>query len=108
MTTKNEIKERLEKRVQELKSCQNAEEMAFAIWTRNFESATGSSKKSYRDGFINWIESYKSGETPKWKYKNPEELANAIWEPFLDEPEDEWFPALRTTLKEWIRSYVGK
>lgn len=104
--TKEELAERLEKRLKRLTSCTTPEEMAFDIWSKNLEEAMQSSRKEYRDGFINWVECYKSDtKKPMWKYKTPEELANAIWQPYLDEPKDTWFPALREALVLWINAY---
>jgi hypothetical protein len=85
-----ERKERREKRIQSLKECQTPTDLAYNIWTKELEEAMGD-RSHYRIPFINWIESYKMGINPQWEsYKNPHDLAEGIWKPFLDRP-DVWF-----------------
>ena len=104
----NEQKQRLKLRLAEIRNCKTPEELAFAIWSKKFEEATGSNKDAYRKPFINWIEHF-VGETENnliWtSYKTPRDLAEGIWQPFLDEPNDEWFPSLRDELVAWIFNY---
>lgn len=101
-----ELIERLEKRKEEFRSCTTTEEFSLAIWSKGFENAVGSNKQSYRDCLIDWVECYKLGNSEaKWKYKTPQELANAIYVPYLDEPNDIWFPALRREIVDWIEKY---
>jgi hypothetical protein len=92
-------------RLNEIRSCNTVQDLALNIWSLGLEEATGSSKKSYRDGFIDWVESFKSGGKSQWKYNTPEDLAEAIWPSFLDERGDTWFPLLRTELVKWIKNY---
>lgn len=104
---KQEIIDRLNVRLLELKNCQTPEEVAYTIWTKHFEQCTGS-KKEYRDGFINWVEAYKNDTTPQWtSYKTVDDLVRSIWEPFLDITETDtfWFGSLRNGLIEWINLY---
>jgi hypothetical protein len=101
----SKIKERLANRVFEIKSANTPEDLSFVIWSKGTEEATGSSKQSYRDGFVDWIKSYANGTGAKWQYKNPTELAESIWQPFLDEPNDIWFPAIRAALVNWIEDF---
>jgi hypothetical protein len=106
---KEEIKERLVERLKTMKESTTPTELAYTIWTKQLEDAMGSSRDGYRKPFINWIESYKSGTKPKeWgKYKTPKELAEAVWEPYLDNNDEDklWFDSLRSGLVEWINDY---
>lgn len=102
-----DIIDRLNKRLQVLKDCNSPEEVSYTIWTKHFEECTGS-KKEYRDGFINWVESYKNNTTPQWtSYDTVEDLVLSIWEPYLDNTETDtlWFGSLRKGLIEWINHY---
>lgn len=114
MSVKTEIKERLEKRLQKMKDAITPTELAYTIWSKEFEEATGSSKQDYRNCFVEWIDAYKENRKPNlWnKYKNASELANAIWQPYLDRDDDDsdklWFGSLRSGLVEWINAYCGR
>ena len=103
-----ERKERREQRIQTLINCQTPTDLAFNIWTKQMEEAIGSSRDHYRNPFINWIESYKSKTIPQWtSYKTPRDLANGIWKPFLDSPDDYGlFSDLRNALVDWIENYA--
>lgn len=63
------------------------------------------SRQSYRDGLTNWINSYKNNTKPNWRYKSPLELVEAIWQPYLDEEKDIWFPTIRNTVEDWIQDF---
>lgn len=106
---KQYIKDRIEDRRRIMEEAKTPVELAYTIWTKEFEEATGSSKDIYRTPFVAWVESYKSKTTPKeWTdYKTPKDLAEAIWQPFLDNnQEDEfWFGSLRSFLIKWINDY---
>lgn len=105
---KPEELERLENRLEEIKSCKTPEELSFVIWTKELENAIGS-RRHYREPFIDWIKCYKFDKTPQWKdYKYPKDLVEGIWKPFLDEPGDIWFKSLRETVIEWIEDYKQK
>lgn len=110
---KKEIKERLERRMLQMREAKTPTELAYTIWTQQLENAMGSSRDHYRIPFIDWIEAFKNQTLPKqWtKYKNPEELAEAIWDPKLvetDESDRLWFGSLRKGLIEWIKNYSGR
>lgn len=102
-----ERKERREKRLQTLKECKTPTDLAFNIWTKESEEYMGD-RSCYRNPFINWIESYKNKVTPQWKsYKTPKDLAEGIWKPFLDRPDDfGLFSDLRNSLVDWIERYA--
>lgn len=103
-----EQKQRLLKRVNEIRSAKNPNELSYTIWSKSLEEAT-SSKKTYRDSFVNWIESKKDGIEPQWKhYKTPSDLAEALWDKNLDFDDDDriWFSALRKELINWINQYL--
>ena len=112
MSVKTEIKERLEKRLQQMKEAKNPTELAYTIWTKELENAMGSSRDHYRIPFISWIEAYKNKTPPTQltKYKTPEELAEDLWDPFVETDESDvlWFSSLRTGLVEWIKTYAGR
>jgi hypothetical protein len=105
-----EIRERLEKRLQEIKVCKTLEELSFSIWSKKFEEATGSSKREYRDCFIEWVSAFKEKRLPNlWnRYKTVENLVCAIWYPYLDNNEEDilWFGSLRNELTVWIENYL--
>ncbi len=104
-----EIKKRLEARLQIMKDAKTPTELAFTIWTKELEEAMRSSRDSYRNAFVGWIEAYRDKKKPKeWtKYKTPTELAEAIWEVRYDRNEEDklWFGSLRSYLVEWINDY---
>ena len=102
-----ERKDRREKRLQSLKDCQTPTDVAYNIWTKELEKYMGD-RSHYRVPFVDWIESYKLKRTPQWNsYKTPSDLADGIWKPFLDRPDDYGlFSDLRNTLVEWIEQYV--
>jgi len=109
MEVSQEIKDRLEKRLQVIKDCKTLEELSFSIWSKKLDVTTGSSKQTYRDGFINWIESKKTGKKPTWtKYQTVQNLVYAIWYPHLDNNEEDvlWFGSLRNELTVWIENYL--
>ncbi len=109
MTIKPEVKERLAGRLKIMKEAKTPTDLAYTIGSKQLEEAMGSSRDCYRKPFIAWIEDYKKKTTPKewYKYKNPIDLANAVWQPFLDNNEDDklWFGSLRAGLIEWIDDY---
>ena len=102
-----ERKERRAIRIQSLKDCQTPMELAYNIWTKESEACIGD-RSHYRTPFINWVESYKTKTTPQWtSYKTPRDLANGIWKPFLDRPDDYGlFSDLRNALVDWIEQYA--
>jgi len=106
MNTQEHI-ERREKRIQSLIDCKSTNELAYNIWSKESEKYLGD-RSCYRNPFINWIESYKSKTTPQWvSYKTPKDLAEGIWKPFLDRPDDYGlFSSLRTALVNWIECYA--
>lgn len=113
MSVKQEIIERLERRMQRMKEAKTPTELAYTIWTQELENAMGSSREHYRKPFIAWIESYKNQTPPtQWtKYKTPEELAEDLWNPKIvenDESDTFWFGSLRAGLVEWIKTYSGR
>lgn len=112
MSVKPEIKERLAERLQVMKEAKTPGELAYTIWTKEFEKATSTSKQDYRNCFVEWIAAYKENRKPNlWnRYKNPNEVADAIWQPFLDQDESDklWFNSLRSGLIEWINTYCGQ
>ena len=94
-------------RLDSLKRCVTLEELALNIWTPKQEEYMGD-RSMYRNPFKEWIHSYKEGTTPSnWHgYKTPRQLAEGIWKPFLDRPDDYgWFSDLRDALVEWIEKY---
>jgi len=112
MSVKPEIKERLAERLKRMKDATTPYELAYTIWTKQLDEAMGSSRDSYRNAFISWIWVYKDKTIPKeWtKYKNPEELAEAVWDSNFDRSEEDklWFGSLRSGLVEWINAYCGR
>ena len=112
MSIKPEVKERLAERLKRMKDATTPTELAYTIWTKQLEEAMGSSRDGYRKPFIAWIEAYKSNTTPKEfsKYKTPKDLAEGVWQPFLDRNEEDklWFGSLRSGLVEWINAYSGR
>lgn len=112
MAIKEEVKERLEKRLQIIKEAKTPMDLAYTIWSKSFEEATGSSKQDYRNCFVEWIEVYKENRPPNlwYRYKNPIEVVNDIWKPFLDNNETDklWFGSLRSELVKWINIYCDK
>ena len=102
-----ERKERRAKRIQSLMDCKNPNELAYNIWTKESEACIGD-RAHYRNPFINWIESYKLKTTPQWiSYKTPRDLAEGIWKPILDTPNDYGlFSELRNALVDWIDRYA--
>ena len=113
-TMDQEFKDRLTKRLQEMKDATTPEGLAYTIWTKQLEEAMGSSRNPYRQPFVNWISSYAkhTPETPnEWSdYKTPEELAEGIWPSKYDinESDKVWFGALRSGLVEWINQYISR
>lgn len=98
--------QRLEKRLERIRNCAEPISLSFEIWTTRMEKAIGSSRQEYRNGFVDWIESYKNRTRAKWIYRNPEELANSVWPPYLDREDDSlWFIKLRIELVKWINRY---
>ena len=63
-------------------------------------------RSSYRIPFIEWVECYKNGAAPQWRYQTPKDLVEALWPQYLDEPNDQWFPVLRAELITWIENYA--
>lgn len=112
MTVTLEFKERLEQRLKTMKEAKTPTELAYTIWTKQLEEAMGSSRDSYRNSFINWIEGYKAKTPPtEWSvYKTPNELADDIWQPYLDRNAEDklWCGSLRAGLVEWINEYCGR
>ena len=101
---KETYEQRLQNRIEQIKTCKTPEELSFAIWPKDMDEKIGS-RQSYRDGLTNWIHSFKNNTKPNWKYKSPREVAEAIWQPYLDEENDIWFPSLRNTVEDWIHDY---
>lgn len=103
------ISERLLRRLDEFHKAQTPEDMSYVIWTQKLKDAIGS-RASYRNSFINWVKSYKEGIPPtEWgSYKTPTDLAEGIWQLYLDNNSDDkfWFDMLRATLIEWIENYA--
>jgi hypothetical protein len=111
MGKKEEIQARLDKRLEEMSNCKTTTELAYTIWSKSFEEATGGSKQDYRNCFKEWIEAYREKRPPNlWnRYKTPIEVADAIWQPFLDRESDKlWFTSLRKGLIDWIEKYANK
>lgn len=112
MSINPEVKERLAERLKRMKDATTPMELAYTIWSKHFEEATGSSKQDYRNCFVEWIDALKENRPPNlWnRYKKPEDVANAIWQPFLDNNEEDklWFGSLRSGLVEWINAYCGR
>jgi streptogramin lyase len=106
------LPERLNKRIADLKSCKTPEELSYNIWTTNLESAMGSSRKGYRDAFVEWVKAYKLKSKPQaWQsYKTPKDLAEGIWNSGLDRDASDklWFGELRANLIEWIEDYSNQ
>ena len=103
---KREMSKRRDKRIKTLRDCKTPEELALNIWSIGLEKAMGSSKEVYRKPFVDWIECYKTEEIPTWKYKTPMDLAEGIWQPYLDSESDNGlFVALRKELVKWIEKY---
>jgi hypothetical protein len=108
---KPEEEKRLKERLQRMKDAKTPTELAFTIWTKELEEAMGSSRDGYRNPFIAWIECYREGIKPRgWSsYKTPKDLAEGIWQPFLDRKSDgNWFTELRKDLIDWIEEYKKK
>jgi len=104
---KQETNSTIHNRIRSLNICNTPEELSFNIWTKELEEAIGS-RKEYRNGFVNWIESRKNGTSPQWKYVNIKEFVEAIWPPYLDEDKDDYFPLLRNALEQWVNEYIKK
>ncbi len=100
---KQEEKDRLDARISAMMACKTPEELAYNIWTPELEKAMGD-RSAYRKPFINWVECYKSGEKPQWRYKTPMELAEGIWVRFAKD--DEWINSVRNALVDWIEQYA--
>ena len=98
------FEERLQNRIDQIKTCRTPDELSFAIWPKDMDNKIGS-QNSYRDGLINWIHCFKTNTKANWKYKSPREVVEAIWQPYLDEENDIWFPSLRNTLEDWILDF---
>jgi hypothetical protein len=111
MSIRPEIKERLAERLKEMKDATTPTELAYTIWTKKLEEAMGLSREPYRYALVTWIWAYKDNTIPpQWaKYKTPEEIAEAVWEPTLELGEEDrlWFGSLRSGLVEWINNYCG-
>jgi len=108
-TVTAEIRERLAQRLQRMEEATTPTELAYTIWTKQLEEAMGSSRKPYRDPFIDWIEAYSKDSVPKqWtSYKTLADLAEGIWNPKLDTNESDvlWFGSLKSGLVKWIENY---
>ena len=100
---KKDEEDRLSLRLKSMRDCQTPEELSFNIWTLELEQAMGD-RSAYRKPFVNWVECYKSGEVPQWRYKTPMEVAEAIWYKSKSR-EDAWIVAVRQELVDWIERY---
>lgn len=107
-----EIKERLAKRLEEIKLASDPTQLSYAIWTKGLEEAMGSSKQEYRRCLVEWIVAYKGNRKPMYwsKYLTPEDLAEDIWPKYfdIDESDNLWFSSLRNELIKWINEYCSR
>lgn len=105
-----EMAERLENRLKEIRSAKTPEDLSFAIWSKEFEAAMGSSRQSYRDCLVEWVTALKEKRPPNlWnKYTNPLQVAQDIWKPFLnqDKTDEIWFGSLINEFVSWVNNYI--